>query len=95
VPDWSSTLATITDNDMKKYRPLLLFISSLGLPLQTHAAESESPCAEMGRLVTTDRFEEALNLGTRNLEEWEGDPEFGFVYGLEALEGLYTIERQI
>jgi hypothetical protein len=49
----------------------------------------------MGRLVTTDRFEEALNLGTRNLEEWEGDPEFGFVYGLEALEGLYTIERQI
>ena len=84
---------------MKKYRLLLLFILSLCLPLQTQAAQSESPYAEMNRLVTTDKFEEALDLGSRNLEDWEGDPEFDFVYGLTALKGgspngaVFALER--
>ncbi len=84
---------------MKKYRLLLLVILSLGLPLQSQAAESESPYAEMDRLVTTGQFEEALDLGSRNLEDWEGDPEFDFVYGLAALEGgspndaVFALER--
>lgn len=84
---------------MKKYRLLLLPILTLGLPLQTSAAESESPYAEMDRLVTAGQFEEALDLGTRNREVWEGDPEFDFVYGLAALEGgspndaVFALER--
>jgi hypothetical protein len=67
---------------MKKYRLLLIPFLAFELSWQAQAAESGSPYAEMDRLITAGQFEQAMNLGARNLEEWEGDPEFDFVYGL-------------
>ncbi len=50
------------------------------------AQEIESPNAEMDRLITAGEYEEAYLLARASLEEWEGDPQFDFLYGLAALE---------
>jgi tetratricopeptide (TPR) repeat protein len=40
----------------------------------------------LNQLVSQNRFIEAYELSVRMLEEFEGDPEFDFLYGLSALE---------
>lgn len=84
---------------MKANRQLLYSTLIAVLPALGYAAESTSPSAEMDRLISEGQFEQALSLGEASLTEWEGDPEFDFVYGLAALEGgdpneaVFALER--
>lgn len=79
----------------------LLLVPLLFMWLQWHAfaAENESPSAEMNSLVNSGQYQQAFDMGTANLEEWEGDPEFDFAYGLAALESgnpneaVFALER--
>ncbi|MFT4816740.1 MAG: hypothetical protein ACI80L_000436 [Pseudohongiellaceae bacterium] len=80
---------------MPAFFAVLLFINSI----PTFAAENESPATEMNDLVSAEQYQQAYDLGFVNLEEWEGDPEFDFLYGLAALESgnaneaVYALER--
>lgn len=84
---------------MNKYRLHLVPIVFLGIQIQLFAAEQISPNAEMNSLINAGQFQQAFDLGTVNLEEWEGDPEFDFLYGLAALEtaapndAVFALER--
>lgn len=84
---------------MKKHLWLVVPISLLGAQIQAYAAENVSPSAELDALITAGQYERALVLGDENLEEWEGDPEFDFLYGLAALEAgspndaVFALER--
>lgn len=79
----------------------LLLVPLLFMWLQWHAfaAENESPSVEMNSLVNSGQYQQAFDMGTANLEEWEGDPEFDFAYGLAALESgnpneaVFALER--
>ncbi len=83
-----------------KYRSLLLVpLLCSGMQWHAFAADNESPTAEINDLVNSGQFQQAFDLGTDNLEEWEGDPEFDFAYGLAALESgnaneaVFALER--
>lgn len=84
---------------MNKHRLLLAPLLCLGIQWSAYAAENGSPFGEMDRLNNAGQFQEAFNLGSENLEEWEGDPEFDFAYGLAALESgnanesVFALER--
>ena len=53
----------------------------------------------MDNLISAGQFQQAFDLGSSNLQEWEGDPEFDFLYGLSALESgnpndaVFALER--
>ena len=84
---------------MIKHFRLFVPIAVFGFQFQLFAAEQESPNAEMDNLISSGQFQEAFNVGTANLEAWEGDPEFDFLYGLSALESgspndaVFALER--
>lgn len=84
---------------MANSRLLLLLTLSFGFQFQAHSAENAPPYSEMNNLITANQYQEAFELGKANLEEWEGDPDFDFLYGLAALdsgnsnESVYALER--
>ncbi len=84
---------------MKKHLWWVISISVLCSGTQSFAAENESPSVELNRLITMGQYAQALELGEDNLEDWEGDPEFDFLYGLAALEAgnpseaVFALER--
>ena len=84
---------------MKKHLWLLVPIAVVCTGIQSFAAENESPIAALDRLITAGQYAQALDLGDDNLEDWEGDPEFDFLYGLAALESgspneaVFALER--
>jgi|TARA_B100000959_G_scaffold177528_1_gene185726 tetratricopeptide (TPR) repeat protein len=86
---------------MKKYRLPLLPLIVLALQAPVFAAENDSPNTEMDSLITAGSFQQAFDLGAANLEEWEGDPEFDFLYGFAALESdnpnesVFALERVV
>ncbi len=63
------------------------------------AAEDESPSPEMDNFISNQQYEEAYELGKEFLDDWEGDPQFDFLYGLAALEfgetneSVFALER--
>jgi hypothetical protein len=70
----------------KNLRPLLLLAGGLlALPTLAFAAMDEA-VSGLNELVTQNRYEEAYVLSRQMLGEYEGDPEFDFLYGLAALE---------
>lgn len=56
------------------------------------AAENESPAPAMDVLLASQQYQQAYDLGNAVLADWEGDPEFDYVYGLAALESGNTNE---
>ena len=77
---------------MKKQLWLLVPIAVVCSGSQYFEAENESPIAALDRLITAGQYAQALDLGDDNLEDWEGDPEFDFLYGIAALESGSTNE---
>lgn len=71
---------------MKTTRLLLAPLFCIGFQWSAYAAENASPFGEMDRLNNARQYQQAYDLGLDNLEEWEGDPQFDFAYGLAALE---------
>jgi hypothetical protein len=70
----------------KNLRPLLLLAGGLlALPTLAFAAMDEA-VSSLNELVTQNRYEEAYVRSRQMLGEYEGDPEFDFLYGLAALE---------
>jgi len=68
-------------------------------PDYSHAANEYSPVAEMDNFITEEEYQQAYDLGSANLEDWEGDPEFDYLFGLAALESgnsneaVFALER--
>lgn len=71
---------------MNKHRSLPVLVALLCLQNSILAAEDNTPLAEMDRLITAEQYQQAYELGTASLEQWEGESEFDFLYGLAALE---------
>lgn len=84
---------------MRKYHPLLVLVTLLSFQYPTFAAEDNAPIAEMDRLITAEQYQQAYELGTAHLQQWEGEPEFDFLYGMAALESgnaneaVFALER--
>ena len=82
-------------------RSLLIPFIVLVVQLPVFAAENNSPSAAMDSLIAASDFQQAFEMGEANLEEWEGDPEFDFLYGLAALESgnpnesVFALERVV
>lgn len=72
--------------------PTLFVASALLISTTVFAAENESPAPEMDTLIAAEQYQQAYDLGKGNLDEWEGDPEFDYVFGLAALESGNTNE---
>tara|TARA_B110000858_G_scaffold198526_1_gene266249 strand:+ start:11915 stop:12466 length:552 start_codon:yes stop_codon:yes gene_type:complete len=81
------------------FAPLAFVVMLLSNPLTVLAAEDESPTPEMQNLINSEEYQQAYDLGTANLEEWEGDPQFDYFFGLAALEignaneAVFALER--
>lgn len=76
------------------------FVVSLFLISTTvFAAENESPATEMDSLIALEEYQQAYDLGKGVLDDWEGDPEFDYIFGLAALESgnanesVFALER--
>ncbi len=72
--------------------PLAFVVSQLLITTHALAAENESPATEMDNLIALEQYLQAYELGEANLAEWEGDPEFDYLFGLAALESGNTNE---
>jgi tetratricopeptide (TPR) repeat protein len=77
--------------------PLALALAT-AIPVQ--AQELTDPVVrELNDLVTRGRYEEAYAFALENLDEYEGAPEFDFLYGLAAMdsgrptEAVFALER--
>ena len=86
-----------------KFSSMLLVgcLISIGLPANAqpivHAQSTikGSPIPlSLKRLCNNGAYEQAYQLATQALEQWEGDPEFDFYYGLAALETGRVPESQ-
>lgn len=80
--------------------PPFIFVALLYcLPLTAQEAENEAPTPEMQNLIGQQEYQQAYDLGKTNLEEWEGDSQFDYNFGLAALESgnsneaVFALER--
>jgi hypothetical protein len=61
--------------------------------------ENTPPTEELNTLITAERYQEAYTLAVSDLEAWEGDTDFDFLYGIAAIESgfaneaVYAFER--
>lgn len=86
----------------KALGPLLALLCSslLWLPLAVRAAQNPE-LENLNSLVAQNRFAEAYQLAGGMLDEYEGDPEFDFLYGMAALEtgnpdeAVFAFERLV
>ncbi len=79
---------------------LLPLAIALGAAAPAMAQELTDPILiQLNDLVTRGRYEEAYNFAIQNLDEYEGDPNFDFLYGLAAMdsghatESVFALER--
>jgi tetratricopeptide (TPR) repeat protein len=77
--------------------PLALALAAVA-PVQ--AQEPTDPVVRnLNDLVSRGRYEEAYALATQNMDQYEGEPEFDFLYGLAAMdsgrptEAVFALER--
>jgi outer membrane protein len=90
---------TITVSAMTKTGLLYASILFLGMQSKLYAAANESPANTMNGLIAGGQAQQAFELGSANRNEWEGDPQFDFFYGLAALESgspneaVFALER--
>lgn len=71
--------------------PALACSLCLLIPYAGQAA-TDPAVENLNQLVTENRFAEAYALSVQMLDEYEGDPEFDFLYGMAALEYGYPNE---
>jgi tetratricopeptide (TPR) repeat protein len=79
---------------------LLPLAVALAATTSLQAQELTDPTLiQLNDLVSRGRYEEAYNLAIQNLDEYEGDPNFDFLYGLAAMdsghatESVFALER--
>lgn len=64
-----------------------------------NAQENTPPISELNALIEAERYAEAYTLAASDLEAWEGDTEFDFLFGIAAIESgnanesVYAFER--
>jgi tetratricopeptide (TPR) repeat protein len=54
--------------------------------------ENTPPNTQLNALIEAQRYEDAYILATSDLEAWEGDTDFDFLYGIAAIESGYANE---
>ena len=78
---------------MRTCRTALLTAISLSLMSTIALGQTPPPpIQELNALVEAGRYDEAYALASSNLEAWEGDTDFDFVYGIAAIESGYANE---
>lgn len=84
-----------------RWLPRMALAGSLLVLSPALLAAMDEAVSGLNDLVTQNRFEEAYALSRQMLQEYEGDPEFDFLYGLAALEtnrpseAVFAFERII
>ena len=79
--------------------PIVFLVNLLFASAHLLAAEDQSPVPAMEALVTQEQYQQAFALGQENLNEWEGDPDFDYIFSLAALESgdandsFFALER--
>lgn len=79
--------------------PIVFLVNLLFASAHLLAAEDQSPVPAMEALVTQEQYQQAFALGQENLNEWEGDPDFDYIFGLAVLESgdandsFFALER--
>ena len=79
--------------------PIVFLVNLLFASAHLLTAEDQSPVPAMEALVTQEQYQQAFALGQENLNEWEGDPDFDYIFGLAALESgdandsFFALER--
>ena len=70
--------------------------AALSATLASQAAQGQEntplPTAQLNELINAARYQEAYSLAASELEAWEGDTEFDFLYGIAAIESGYANE---
>ena len=78
---------------MRTCRTALLRAISLGLMSSLALGQTPvPPVQELNTLIEAERYLEAYELANSNLELWEGDTDFDFLYGIAAIESGYANE---
>lgn len=83
---------------ISKFFLLTTVSASLASPL-AFGQENTPPNAQLNELISAERYEEAYALALTELEAWEGDTDFDFLYGIAAIESgnanesVYAFER--
>lgn len=71
---------------MRPKHLLLLAVITGSAYMPSGMAQTPPPYQELNQLIGAGQFEQAYQLATSNLTEWEGDTEFDFVFGIAAIE---------
>lgn len=78
---------------MRTCRTALLWAIPLGLMSSLTLGQTPSPpVQELNTLIEAARYQDAYELANSNLELWEGDTDFDFLYGIAAIESGYANE---
>ncbi|WP_238384990.1 porin family protein [Hahella chejuensis] len=81
--------------NQKTRRPLLILLIMWGLPaFAQDSVKSSSITATLKSLNATADYEQAYRLGSEQMENMEGDPEFDFYFGMAALQSGHYPEAQ-
>ncbi|MEY4643046.1 MAG: hypothetical protein RLZZ227_3040 [Pseudomonadota bacterium] len=79
--------------------PLVIAFAT-AVPLQGQAQSALDPTvSQLNDLVTQGRYEQAHTFALQNMDQYEGEPEFDFLYGLAAMEtgrpteAVFALER--
>jgi hypothetical protein len=87
---------------MNTRRIIVVSLFILGLQTTVFGADNAAdPSGEMGRLINAGDYAGALEIGQRNRDAFEGEPQFDFYYGLASLEAgnpsesVYAFERVV
>lgn len=85
---------------MRTYKVLALTIISASLASNAALGQDNPPPnTQLNDLISAQRYTDAYALATSDLEVWEGDTDFDFLYGIAAIESgfanesVYAFER--
>ena len=71
---------------------LILALITSGFHVPVALAQLPPPSAQLDDLVTAGQYQQAYDIASANLEEWEGDTQFDFLYAIAAIEAGFPNE---
>lgn len=76
-----------------RLKPLFMLTLAAGvMQIPVALAQLPPPSAQLDDLITAGQYQQAYEIATANLEIWEGDTQFDFLYGIAAIESGYPNE---
>ena len=85
-----------------RLKPLfILALAATGFCAPIARAQLPPPSAQLDQLISAGQYQQAYAIASANLEVWEGDTQFDFLYGIAAIESgfpneaVFALERVI